>query len=231
VPELAGISAAGNGFRVGAMTVQADVARSAELAAVPLLGRATRLIGHFQIRNRGTVGGSVAHADPAAEYPAVTVVLDATMEAAGPAGVRRIPAAGFFDSAWTTTLRPDEILTAIEFPRWNGGFAVKEIARRHGDFAVAGVACGLSVDGGTITRAAIAWFGMGPAPIRAVAAERALTGSTVTGLDLAEVAGTAAADVDPPSDQHASAAGRRRMGRALARQALADAIEEAQGNG
>ncbi|GAB2982102.1 hypothetical protein GCM10017788_37250 [Amycolatopsis acidiphila] len=93
VPELAGISRTRDGVRVGAMTVQADVARSAELAAVPLLRRATPLIGHFQIRNRGTLGGSVAHADPAAEYPAVTLALDATVEATVPAGVRRIPPA------------------------------------------------------------------------------------------------------------------------------------------
>ena len=126
---------------IGAGTTQATIEASAEVAAaVPLLARATPLIGHFQIRNRGTIGGSIAHADPAAEYPAVALALDAELEAASPRGRRTLPAAEFFSGLWTTELAEDEILTGVRFPVWDGrcGHAVEELARRHGDFAIAG---------------------------------------------------------------------------------------------
>ena len=128
---------------IGAGTTQATIERSAEVAAaVPLLARATPFIGHFQIRNRGTLGGSIAHADPAAEYPAVALALDAEIEAQSPAGRRTIPAADFFTGTWTTELADDEVLVGVGFPVWDGrcGSAVEELARRHGDFALAGAA-------------------------------------------------------------------------------------------
>ena len=125
------------------------IERSAEVAgAVPLLARATPLIGHFQIRNRGTIGGSLAHADPAAEYPAVALALDAELETLSPRGRRVVPAADFFTGLWTTALDDDEMLTGVAFPVWPGrcGFAIEEFARRHGDFAIAGAAVAVELD-------------------------------------------------------------------------------------
>src|SRR5207244_12948159 len=125
------------------------------------------LLGHFQIRNRGTVGGSVAHADPAAEYPAVALALDATMEARSTRGTRTIPASEFFEGLWTTALAPDEILTAVSFPVWEGrcGFAVEELARRHGDFAIAGATVAVQLDErDVVRRCAIALLGLGSTP-------------------------------------------------------------------
>lgn len=231
VEGLAGVSRTNGTVRIGAMTTQAAVARSADAASgVPLLTRATALIGHFQIRSRGTLGGSLAHADPAAEYPAVAAVLDAELEATGPDGTRRIPAAEFFHSTWTTALEPEELLVAAHFPVWSGrcGFAVQEVARRHGDFAMAGVACGVELEGERVRRAAIAFFGMASTPVRAAAAEAAITGAAVEDLDAAELARLAVEGLDPPDDLHASATQRLRMGTALAQRAITAAMEEAQ---
>ena len=145
VAALRGIEREDGALRVGAMVRQAEAERSDDVAtSAPLLHRALPHIGHFQIRNRGTVGGSTAHADPASELPAVASALDAEMEVTGPTGTRTVAARDFFQSMWTTALEPDEILTAIRYPVWESrcGFAVEEFARRSGDFAIAGVACG-----------------------------------------------------------------------------------------
>ncbi len=186
-------------------------------------------VTRFQIRNRGTLGGSLAHADPAAELPAVAVALDADIEVRSVRGSRRIPAAGFFASAFTTALEPDELLTAVHLPAWGPGcgFAVAELARRHGDFAIAGAACGVQVDGDRITRAAVALIGMGSVPVRARAAEQALTGADVREADLAAVARDAVAALDPPSDAHGSGAYRRRVGAHMIVRALSQALAEA----
>ena len=141
IAELKGIERRDGALWIGAGTTQATVEASAEVAsAVPLLARATPLIGHFQIRSRGTLGGSIAHADPAAEYPAVALALDASMEVVSPKGRRTIAARDFFDGLWSTSMEPDELLVGVSFPIWSGrsGFAVEEFARRHGDFAIAG---------------------------------------------------------------------------------------------
>jgi aerobic carbon-monoxide dehydrogenase medium subunit len=234
IADLAGITRTNGTLRIGAMTTQATVARNAEAAAAaPLLTRATGLVGHAQIRNRGTLGGSLAHADPAAEYPAVALARDAELEAIGPDGSRRIPAAAFFESTWTTTLEPSEVLVAAEFPAWGpgSGFAVRESARRHGDFAMAGVVCGVQVAGGGVRRAAVALFGVGSTPVRATAAERALVGTALADLpDLDELGALAVADLDPPADVHASGPQRRRMAAALTARALRDALTEANGD-
>lgn len=150
VSELTGIERSNGTVVIGAMTRQAQLERHPVVGAdVPLLARATPLIGHFQIRNRGTVGGSLAHADPASEYPAVAVALDAEMRIAGSGGRRGVAARDFFVSTWMTCLEPDELLVATAFPVWSGrcGFAVEEVARRHGDFALAGAACAVELDG------------------------------------------------------------------------------------
>jgi carbon-monoxide dehydrogenase medium subunit len=224
----------GGSIAVGAMTTQAAAGRDPLVAAsVPLLARAIPFIGHFQIRNRGTVGGSCAHADPAAEIPAVAVTLDAEMEAAGgtPERTRRIPAAEFFASTYTTTLEPDEVLTALRFPVWQGrtGFAIREFARRSGDFALAGALCAVTLDaGGRIERAAIGLLGLGAVPVRAFQAEQAITGAAPRDLDMTEIGLLAVADTDPPDDVHATSAYRRRVGAAMAAQALTAAVAEAQ---
>jgi carbon-monoxide dehydrogenase medium subunit len=221
----------GNGaVSVGAMMPQCEVEESADLAQqVPLLAAATPLIGHFQIRSRGTVGGSIAHADPAAEYPAVALALDAEIEAASKGGTRTLPAADFFTGLWSTALSADEVLAGVRFPIWGAGsgFAVEEVARRHGDFAIAGAAVGLQVTDGTIARAAIALFGMGSTPIRARAAEAGLVGQAAAKLDLAEIGRLAIDGLEPPEDLHASSALRSSIGAAVVKRAVARSLEEA----
>jgi carbon-monoxide dehydrogenase medium subunit len=231
VPGLDEVTRADGYLEVGAMTRQAVAERSPSTAAVPLLARAIPLIGHFQIRNRGTVGGSIAHADPASELPAVALALDATLVVASPAGERSVPAGSFFVSTWTTSLEPEDVLTAVRFPVWEGrcGFAIEEFARRSGDFAVTGVACavGLSAAGDRVERAALALFGMGPTPLRAGEAEAALRGAAVADLDAEEVGRLAVTGTDPPDDLHGSSTYRRSVGAHLAGRALTRALEEA----
>lgn len=226
-----GDAAGGGSVTIGAMTRQSEVERSEDVARlVPLLARAVPLIGHFQIRNRGTVGGSIAHADPASELPAVALALDARITATGPSGTRTVPAADFFSSTWTTTLDPGEILTGITFPDWGprSGFAVEELARRRGDFAIAGAVCGVRLDPtGSIDRAAIALMGMGDTPVRCRAAEQFLVGSSPGSVDPAAVAAAAIDGTEPPDDIHAPASYRRRVGAHLVARALASSMKEA----
>jgi len=232
IDELKGIERRDGGLWVGAATAQAAVEASAEVAsAAPLLARATPLIGHFQIRSRGTLGGSIAHADPAAEYPAVALALDATMEALSPRGRRTIAASDFFDGLWSTTLEPDELLVGVSFPVWGGrsGFAIEEFARRHGDFAIAGAAVGVELDGGDrIARCAIGLFGLGSTPERAAAAEAELTGRPVAEVAPEEVGRLATAGLESvPSDLHGSARYRERVAVAMVSRAWTAAAGEA----
>jgi len=216
---------------VGAATVDAAVEADREVVtAAPLLARATPLIGHFQIRNRGTVGGSIAHADPAAEYPAVALAMDAEMEAISARGTRRIPAAAFFRDFWTTDLEPDELLAGVRFPVWNGrcGFSVREFARRHGDFAVAGAVVAVELNGDDrIERCGISLFGLGSTPRRAPEAERAVEGqkADVPSDELGRLATSDLTEV--PSDVHGSARYRARVGAAMVKRAWNEAIAEA----
>jgi carbon-monoxide dehydrogenase medium subunit len=230
IPALRTIEQVDGAVRIGAMVPQCEIERDGLVAkALPLLARATPLIGHFQIRSRGTLGGSIAHADPAAEYPAAALALDAQLEAQGPGGVRTIGAAEFFAGTWTTALEPDEVLTGVRIGEWGPGtgVAVRELARRHGDFAVAGVVCAVQLDGGTVARAAIALLGMGSTPLRARAAEAALVGTTAGEIDAREIGHLVVRDTEPPEDLHASAGLRRRAAAALTTQALHEALEEA----
>ena len=231
VPGLVGVTRSDGTVRVAAMTTHADVGRAADSAAVPLLVTATPFIGHDAIRNRGTLGGAIAHADPAAEWPAVALALGAELEITGPDGTRTVPAADFFHGTWTTALEPAEVLVAAHFPVWEGdtGFAVEEAARRHGDFAMAGVVCGVRVADGRIDRATLAFLGVDGTPVRAHAAETALTGAAVDGLDIAGAAAAAVEGLTPPDDLHASSGQRVRMSRALAQRAITNAIKEATG--
>jgi carbon-monoxide dehydrogenase medium subunit len=222
-----------DGFvEIGAATPQAHLERDPIVAeAVPLLAAATPLIGHFQIRNRGTIGGSLAHADPAAEYPAVAVTLDAEIELRSATDTRRVAAVDFFEGFWTTALEPGELLTAVRFPVWPGrtGFAVEEFARRHGDFAVAGATAAVELaDDDSIVRCAIAVFGAAAVPVRARTAEAALRGTAARDVDAEEVGHLAVGDVDDPTgDANAPAGYRMRVAAAMAGRALAGALREA----
>jgi len=221
----------GNLF-IGAGTTQATIEASAEVAeAVPLLARVTPLIGHFQIRNRGTIGGSLAHADPAAEYPAVALALDAELVAQSPSGQRTIPAADFFHGTWSTDLADDEILVGTAFPVWEGrcGHAVEELARRHGDFALAGAVVSVQVDeSGRVTRCGVGLLGLGSTPERARDAEATVVGVAATDVDAAELGRAAVSPLaSVPSDLHASADYRRRVGATLVQRAWTKAVAEA----
>ena len=234
IDEIRGIEPRDGALWVGAGTTDAAVGRSPEVAAaVPLLTRATPFVGHFQVRNRGTIGGSIAHADPAAEYPAVALALDATMEALSPRGRRTIPAADFFTGLWETALAPDELLTGLRFPVREGrnGVAVREFARRHGDFAIAGAAVSVTLDAADRVRhCAIGLIGLGPTPRRADASEAEAVGRPLADVDADELGRAAVAGLDEvTADLQGSADYRRRVGAAMVARAWVAAGEEARG--
>jgi carbon-monoxide dehydrogenase medium subunit len=224
----------GGAIAIGAMTRKRAVERS-ELVRrrQPLLHAATCLVAHPQIRNRGTVGGSLAQADPAAEYPAVAVALDAELLAVGPGGERTVKAADFFLSYLTTALEPAELLLEARFPVLpeRTGWSVLEVARRHGDFALTGVAVTMTLGGGgRSTAARIVLFGVGPTPLRARQAEEAVVGGTPGEAVFAEAARRAdQAILEPLSDVHATAEYRRHLARVLVRRGLAEAAARARG--
>jgi carbon-monoxide dehydrogenase medium subunit len=230
IDELDRVSVREGGLVVGAMTRQATVETDLLVHRhMPVLTKATRLIGHFQIRNRGTLGGSIAHGDPSAEYPAVALAMDARMHVVSAAGAREVAAADFFVGPMTSSLADDEILESVTFPLWGAGsgFAVREVARREGDFAAAGVVAAVTVADGTITRAALSLFGMGPTPVRLPALESRLAGTEHRTADLAALGREAVESLEPPSDIHASGSYRRRVAAGLIAQALTEALEEA----
>jgi len=230
--ELVYLRHDGASLAVGASTTEAAVGADGEVrAAVPLLHRATPLIGYFQIRNRGTLGGSVAHADPAAEYCAVAATLDAQIEIRSASGTRTEQATDFYTGFWTTTLAAEEMVTAVRFPVWSGrcGFAIEEFANRHRDFAVAGATVALAVDNaGRVERCAIGLMSLGPTPLRAAAAEQAALGRAPAEIDATELAQAAVAGLDEvPSDDHGPADYRRRVGAEMVTRAWRSAITEA----
>jgi len=232
ISELAYVRAESGGLAVGAMTRQRAVERSDVVArAAPLLAEAMPSIAHAQIRNRGTVGGSIAHADPSAELPAVMLALDARFRAKSAAGERSIPAGEFFKGMLETALAPGELLIEIALPPLPArcGTAFLEMARRHGDYALVGVAGVVTLDPrGRCTAARLGLLSVGDGPVLAAEAGKVLAGQTPS-EELVRAAGDAAAtrDVDPPSDIHASAAYRRQLVAVLTRRALARAFERA----
>ncbi|MCX0275536.1 xanthine dehydrogenase family protein subunit M [Nocardia zapadnayensis] len=230
--ELRGIETRDDTVWIGAGTTHATVGRDAGIRRdVPLLHRATPLIGHFQIRNRGTLGGAIAHADAAGEYPAVALTLDARMHTLSPRGPRTIPAAEYFTGMWTTTMEYDELLTGVTFPVWRGrtGFAIEEFARRAGDFAMAGAVVAVRLDADSrIERAALGLIGLAPTPVRATAAEAELIGRPAAAVDGAELGRAVTADLNSvPADIHGSADYRRRIGAVMVARAWHRAVEEA----
>ena len=230
--ELRGIERRDGQLWIGAATTQAAIEASDDVAeAVPLLAKATPFIGHVQIRNRGTIGGSIAHADPAAEYPAVALALDAELEVSSVRGTRVVPAAEFFDGLFTTTMADDEMLTGVRFPIWDGrcGFAVEELARRHGDFAVAGACVAVELGGDdAVRRCSVGLFGLGSTPVRGTAAEELVTGKRIREIEAADVGAAAVERLGyVPEDLNGSAEYRTRVGAVVVARAWARAIEEA----
>jgi aerobic carbon-monoxide dehydrogenase medium subunit len=216
------------GLTIGALTRQRALERSKIVREQnPILAAAMPLIGHFQIRNRGTIGGSLVHADPAAELPAVSLLLGAEFLLRSKSAVRVVPAAEFFLSYLTTAIRPAELLTEIRLPKWPSGeaWAVQEIARRKGDFALIGVALRAELDAGeTVQKAVIVMFGVDSKPLRMERAEAILKGRRISQAFLRELSGVVAEELQPDSDIHASAAYRKEVGGVLVRRALESAL-------
>ncbi|HZV51809.1 MAG TPA: xanthine dehydrogenase family protein subunit M [Candidatus Dormibacteraeota bacterium] len=232
VRELDYIRAEDGRLRIGAAARQAAVERDPAAAErAPLLVEALGFVGHEPIRHRGTVVGSLAHADPAAEIPAVALAMEAELTAVHAQGERRIAASEFFTGPFSTGLETGELLTEVSFPVWppGTGHAFVEFARRHGDFAVAGAAVLLHLDGEVVDRVAIALCGVAGTPVRATEAERRLLGERPTPAVMAEAAEVATSRLSPASDVHGSSDYRRQVARAYVRRALALAAERARG--
>jgi carbon-monoxide dehydrogenase medium subunit len=230
VAGLSGVSQTDGWVTIGATTREYVAEESATIAeSVPLLAAALPLIGHEAIRSRGTVGGSLAHADPAAELPAVARALNAEFVVRGPSGERVVPAAEWFEGYLTTSRGPDELLTEVRFlaARPGTGTSFQEVARRHGDFAMVGLATSVTLNAGTITDARLAFAGVSDVPARATAAEELLEGERPTAELFGEAARVAAADIDPPSDLHGSAEYRKKVAAALVRRGLREAVGNA----
>jgi carbon-monoxide dehydrogenase medium subunit len=218
------------GVAIGAMTRQRTAERSELVAtAVPLLAEALPWVGHSAIRNRGTIGGSLAHADPAAELPAVAVCLDARFTVRGEAGERTLAAREFFRGYLTTALAPTELLAEVWFPSAlpGSGAAWIEFARRHGDYALAGVAAVVTLEGSTVRRASLAVTGVDGVPVRAVDAERLLIGAPLSAESMAAAAESVRRTLEPHDDLHATAAYRRHLAGILTVRALTRAGDRA----
>jgi aerobic carbon-monoxide dehydrogenase medium subunit len=227
IADLSGITRADGGTRVGPATRQCDALSNADLARdLPVLVEALGHVGHHQTRNRGTVGGTIALGEPAAEMPATAVALGAVIEVQSTRGTRRIPAREFYLGPYMTVLDPDELVTGIHYPDWPAGHITlfREVAQRPGDFALVGLVGALVLDQGKITRAGIAWFGMGPTPIAAVQAEAALIGQSLDSIDPQTLAELAVADTAPFTDHHASAEYRRTVGKRIFARTLSEAV-------
>jgi carbon-monoxide dehydrogenase medium subunit len=229
VAALAGVELVDGALRIGATTRERDVEGSPLVAPnVPALAEALPLIGHLAIRNRGTVGGSIAHADASAELPAVAVATDASMVVRGPGGERTVSADQFFLGHYTTAVDDDECLVRVDVPTTDSsaGWAVQEVARRHGDFALVGVVAmvALAADA-TIEQARLCLFGVGERPVRVPAVEAALVGAVPTAETFAAAAADATRDLEPGSDIHGSGDFRRHLAEVTVRRALATATE------
>ena len=210
-----GIEPARGRLRIGALVRHCGLERSPEVAArVPLIAAAVPHVAHLAIRNRGTVGGSIAFADPAAELPACAVALDAEIEVAGRGGTRRVAAADFFKGLYDTDLRPGEMVTALHVPAAapSQRFGFAEIARRHGDYALIGLAAMAAVEDGALAEPRLVFFSAGPTPVRARGAERALAAGA-----LDDAVAALAGDLDPPGDLEVDAATRRYLAGVLLR--------------
>jgi aerobic carbon-monoxide dehydrogenase medium subunit len=223
LPGLREIKVGADGVRLGAMVRWRDILDNARLAtAHPLLKHAISYVAHYQIRNRGTVGGSLAHADPAAEMPCIAQTCDAEISVAGKAGTRTVKAADFFLGALTTALKPDEIITEVLLPAWPASrrWGFQEFSRRRGDFALAGIALYYDENRGKASNAHIGVFGVGDRQKRLTPAEAALDGNAVDDATMAKVGEAASASVEAQDDIHASAAYRASLTGTMTERAL-----------
>lgn len=229
VSGLDGILRDGDSLTIGALvrhrTLEALAGQRA--AGYELIARAARYVGHFPIRARGTFGGSVAHADPAAEWCLLASAFDASVICRGPHGTREVAVDEFFSGFMTTALAPDEIVTAVRFPRPWSRASIQEFARRHGDFAIVAVVAALRCDDGACGEARIAVGGVDERPVRAREAEAALSGAQLGEEAIAEAAEAAAQEIDPVGDIHGSAPYRRELTKVLVRRALREAMGDA----
>jgi aerobic carbon-monoxide dehydrogenase medium subunit len=217
ITELRGIAVNGDILTIGALTRHVDLLRSSEIAVhAPLLSEAIAHVAHPAIRNRGTLGGSLAHADPASELPACILALDATIVVRGPAGERRIAAEGFFTGIYQTALSAQELLVAVELPvaRKNAAHFFHEFARRHGDYAIVGLAAQAMIEGNVLADLRLAFFAVGDRPVLAKAAAR-LIGRVITPAILSKASTTLGEELDAQEDQQASAAMRRHLAKVL----------------
>ena len=224
VPGLAGIEETGGGLRIGAMTRHAEVEASALVAAhAPLIAGAIPHIAHPAVRNRGTFGGSIAFADPAAELPACAVALGASMAIAGKVGARTVEADAFFQGLYETAVGPGEMLTAVEVPGieagWKSGFM--ELSRRHGDYATIGLAAHVEVADGRFGRGRLVFFAVGERPVSAVRTAALLEGERWSDALDARIAASLKEELDPFEDLNADAPMRRHLAGVLARRVLA----------
>jgi len=223
IAALAGIQVARDHVRIGALTRQVELERSEDIARhLPLVASAMPHVAHPAIRNRGTFGGSCALADPAAELPACALALEATFIVAGRKGERRVAARDFFKGLYATALKPGELLVAAEFPRSKPGYASAfgELARRHGDYAMVGVAVHGSTKGGRFSDLRVVLFGVGDRPARAAQFERALEGQPATVKAVESAVTKLDADIDARADLQASAATKRHLARVLAQRVM-----------
>jgi aerobic carbon-monoxide dehydrogenase medium subunit len=223
IADLGGILDHGGHLRIGALTRHVDLERSALIREkAPLLRWAAPLIAHAAIRNRGTLGGSLAFADPAAELPACMVALDATIITASADGERRIRARDFFTGLFETALRDDEIIAAVEVPATHASqhVSIMELTRRSGDYAMAGLAVSLTMEAGAVSAARLVFFGVGEGPVLADAAGQGLIGQSLDSAAIARAQQALDADLDPPGDMHGPPEMKRHLARVLTARAL-----------
>jgi CO/xanthine dehydrogenase FAD-binding subunit len=223
IPGLAFIDDVGHAIRIGALTRHFQLETSPLIAShFPVLSCAMTHVAHLAIRNRGTIGGSLSHADPAAELPLIALLLDAELQLAARKGGRRVAAHNFFRDALTVDLADDELLTEIVLPKLPvaTGWGFEEVARRSGDFALAAVAVTLTVAGGAVKEARIALTGVGPTPLRVTDAEALLAGAAVESTLTARVIEAVRAVIEPETDLHASSDYRRHLAGVLTGRAL-----------
>jgi carbon-monoxide dehydrogenase medium subunit len=227
ITELRGIVVGGDILHIGALTRHVDLQRSAEIAAyAPLLVQAIAHVAHPAIRNRGTIGGSLAHADPAAELPACMLALDATIVVLGVGGERRIAAVDFFQGIFQTAMLAQDLLVAVELPLAKRGCVhfFHEFARRHGDYAIAGLAAHAEIEDGVFHNLKPALFAVGDRPVLARSAGRLLNVALTPEL-VSEVSGALGDELDPPDDQQASGAMRRHLARVLFARCVATMLD------
>ncbi len=228
IEGFTGVIRENGGTRIAPATRQADALEDVTLIRhLPALVTALGHVGHHQTRNRGTIGGSIALGEPAAEMPACAVALDAMIEIASVRGTRSVKAREFYIGPYMTVLEPDELVTGITYPDWPDDHLVlfREVARRPGDFALTGMVGALAMDGARITRAGLAWFAMGPTPVPMLAAEAALTGAMIAEINPKAMAELALEGTAPFDDSHASAEYRRTVGKRMFEKCLRQAIE------